>query len=106
MAVELSFLGKQEQELLAECLEDGFTVNTTKAAVLREHSKQGMLDLDTIANILAGQSAVPEKKPHKVKINSELYSRYFKPEQSAKEIEAIVEEALAMYFDSGRGLPK
>jgi len=102
VAVELSFLTKQEQEWLAECLEDGFTVNAAKTAVLREQSKAGALDLDTIANILAGQNAATENKPRNVKINGDIYSRYFKPEQSAKEVEVIVEEALAMYFAGRR----
>ena len=98
-AVELSFLNKQEQEWLAECLENGFTVNTAKAAVLREYSKEGMLDLDIIANILSGQTAAEESKPRNIKISGRLYSRYFKPEQSAKEVETIIAEALTMYYD-------
>jgi hypothetical protein len=28
-----------------------------------------------------------------------LYDRFFKPEQSAKEIESIVEQALTLFFD-------
>ena len=104
VAVELSFLTEQEQNWLTECLEDGFTVSTSKAAALREQSKSGSLNLSAISNILAGQTAAAENKPRRVKINSEVYSRYFKPEQSAKEIEGIIEEALTMYFDIGRRL--
>ena len=70
---------------------NGFAISTGRAVALREHSKAGMLDLGTIANILSGQSAAIESKPYKVKINSEVYGKFFKPEQSA------------MYFGGNRG---
>jgi ParB family chromosome partitioning protein len=106
VAVELSFLAEEEQEwlkLLNSVLGDKFAVNASKAGQLRKHSKDGTLDKITMKNIVSGNAAVTENKPQKVKIDGEVYSRYFKPEQSAKEIESIVEEALAMYFENGRG---
>ena len=90
-------MSKEEQGFVAECIEDGFTVNSAKATVLREQSKENVLDLDAIAYILSGQKAT-ENKPRRVKVSGELYSRFFKPEQSAKEVEVIVEEALLQYF--------
>ena len=101
-AVELSFLTRQEQTWLSECLEDGFSVSTAKAAVLREQSKAGMLDAEATAKILAGQNAGTEKKAYKIKINSEIYGKFFKPEQSVKEIENIVKDALTLYFSDNR----
>ena len=99
VAVELSFLDAKEQEILAECLEKGFAVNTTKAATLRNHSKVGMLDYDTIASILTGQqAAATENKPRRVKIKADVYDKYFTQEQSAEEIEGIIEEAIQQYF--------
>jgi ParB family chromosome partitioning protein len=106
VAVELSFLTEEEQkwlELFNATLGDKFAINTSKAGQLRKHSKDGTLDKHTMRNIVSGQAAAAENKPQRVKINGEVYSRYFKPEQSAKEIESIVEEALAMYFENGRG---
>jgi ParB family chromosome partitioning protein len=103
VAVELSFLNKEEQEWLVEFLEDGFSVNTAKAAALREYSKESMLDSVSMNEILAGQTAT-ESKPRRVKISGEFYGRYFNPEQSAKEVEGIVEEALTLYFENRRGL--
>jgi ParB family chromosome partitioning protein len=103
VAVELSFLNKQEQEWLSGCLEDGFSVNAAKAATLREKSSEGTLGLNATKNILSGQTAATENKPRRVKVRGELYDRFFKPEQSTKEVETIVEEALKLYFnESGK----
>jgi len=101
-AVELSFLTEQEQEWLTECLEGGFTVNNAKAVILRKGSIEGKLNMDTITNILIGQTTT-ESKPRKVKVSGALYDQYFKPEQSAKEVEVIVEEALRQYFERAGG---
>ena len=103
VSVELSFLNKEEQVWLVECLEDGFAVNIGKAAALREHSKQGTLDKATMTEILIGQTAATDK-PRRVKISGAFYGKYFTSEQSAKEVESIVEEALTLYFDNRRGL--
>jgi ParB family chromosome partitioning protein len=105
-AVEVSFMFLENQHQLAECLENGYKINVSKAVVLRDKSKAKTLDLDIMKSILTGQTAATENKPRRVKINGELYSRYFKPEQSAKEIEDIVEEALTMYFGGNKGAVK
>ena len=103
MAVELPFLLVKEQAWLVECLESGQTVNATKAAVLRKHSKDGDLSLEAIADILTRQAAVTgaESKPRKVNVSGEVYARYFKSEQSAEEVKGIIEAALVQYFSSG-----
>jgi len=36
-----------------------------------------------------------------VKIDKSLYARYFQSNQSAKEVQDIVEKALQMYFEQG-----
>jgi hypothetical protein len=33
-----------------------------------------------------------------VKIGKKLFAKYFQPEQTAKDVQAIVEQALEMYF--------
>jgi len=103
VAVELSFLNKEEQDWLVDLLDEGLSVNTAKAAALREHAKKGMLDYVSMNEILAGHTTT-EIKPRRVNINGDFYGKYFKPEQSAKEVESIVEEALKLYFDNRRGL--
>jgi ParB family chromosome partitioning protein len=107
VAVELSFLDEQEQEILAECLEKGFSVNNTKAATLRNHSKVGMLDYDTIASILTGQStAAAETKPRRVNIRADVYDKYFTSGQSPEEVEGEIEKALQLYFSEKAGSSK
>ena len=104
-AVEISFLKDHEQHLLVRRLKDGYTVNERKAKELRDQSKAKSLDEETMTNILAGdKAAAVEIKPRRVKISGEFYGRYFKPEQSAQEVENIVEEALKLFFDNRRGL--
>ena len=105
-AVEISFFMLENQHQLAECLEDGYKINVSKAIELRKLSKAQTLDMETMKDILAGQTADTENKPRRVKVRGELYDRFFKPEQSAEEVESIVEEALMLYFDSVRGAAK
>lgn len=100
-AVALSFLKEAEQSLLDKCIgENSFTVDMKKADVLRLYSDKGKLDGNSVFAILsgkAGQKPPPNRTPT-VKINTAVYARYFKPNQSAKEIQGIVEKALEMYF--------
>lgn len=100
-AVEISFLRDHEQHWLVGCLKDGYSINVNKAAALREQSKVKALDADTMKDILAGnKAAATENKPRKVKISGEFYGKYFTPEQSAQDVESIVEEALTLFFSS------
>ena len=105
-AVEISFLLDREQHQLVGCLKKGdCTINENKAAALRVQSKAKTLDANSMKNILAGNKTdTTEIKPRRVNINGDFYGKYFKPEQSAKEVESIVEEALKLYFDNRRGL--
>ncbi|MDL2289686.1 ParB N-terminal domain-containing protein [Ruminococcaceae bacterium OttesenSCG-928-A16] len=100
-AVTLSFLKEQEQVGLAKCVElNGFSVDMKKADVLRDYSGKGKLDDDRIYLILngeLGQKQKPNRTPV-VKVNKAVYSKYFQPNQSAKEVQDIVEKALEMYF--------
>jgi len=100
-AVTLSFLKEAEQSLLDKCMgENSFTLDMKKADVLRQYSDKGKLDGDSVLMILSGmarQKPPPNRTPT-IKINTTVYARYFKPGQSAKEIQGIVEKALEMYF--------
>lgn len=100
-AVTLSFLKEQEQMDLAKCVElNGFSVDMKKADVLRDYSGKGKLDDDRIYLILngeLGQKQKPNRTPV-VKVNKAVYSKYFQPNQSAKEVQDIVEKALEMFF--------
>jgi ParB family chromosome partitioning protein len=100
-AVTLSFLKESEQLLLDKCMElNSFKVDMKKADILRRYSEKSKLDEENIYLILSGeigQKPKPNRTPT-VKVNKTVYARYFKPSQSAKEIQGIVEKALEMYF--------
>ena len=100
-AVTLSFIHEEQQEQLNYCLElTGFKVDMTKANILREYSEKGKLDPESIACILSGELRQKPKtnRTPTVKIGKSVYARYFKPEQTAADVQKIVEAALAYYF--------
>jgi len=70
-----------------------------KADMLRKYSEKGRLDGDTIKRILSGAIAQKPNRTPTVKISKTVYSKYFKLNQTAKEIQAIVEKALVMHFE-------
>jgi len=98
-AVTVSFLKEHEQELLAECMKrDGLSVDMKKADMLRLISEKGKLDEDNIHRILSGAAIPKPNRAPTVKVRKEVYAKYFKPNQSAREIQSIVEKALEQYF--------
>jgi len=101
-AVTLSFLREAEQEWLDKCIElNGFKVDIRKAEVLRDYSFRGKLTEEKLHLILAGDLGKPPKKNRTptVKVTKTVYAKYFKPNQSAKEVQAVVEKALDYYFE-------
>ena len=104
-SVTLSFLKETEQKELNKCIElNGFAVDMKKADVLRQYSEDGKLDDERIYLILNGElGQKPKSKPNRtpvVKVNKSVYARYFQPNQSAKEVQDIVEKALEQYFEN------
>ena len=101
-AVTLSFLSPEEQHTLEECLAtDNLTVNLKSSDLLRAYSEKGTLTKDNINLILKGDIA-RKTKPNRtptVKISKAVYAKYFKPGQSAKEVQEIVRKALEMYYE-------
>jgi ParB family chromosome partitioning protein len=100
-AVTVSFLKDKEQIMLAEYLDEGIgRLDLKRAELMREYSKKGKLDRKAIHDILSGQALPPKQKAPAIKVSNDVYSRYFNKGQSAKEVQSIVEEALALYFES------
>ena len=100
-AVTLSFLKEAEQKLLLDFLEQSnLTVDMKKADMLRKYSEKGKLDEDSIQQILTGAAVYKPNRTPTVKINKTVYAKYFKQNQSAREVQKIVEKALDMYFES------
>jgi len=69
-----------------------------KADMLRLISEKGKLDEDNIHRILSGAAIPKPNRTPTVKVRKEVYAKYFKPNQPAREIQNIVEKALEMYF--------
>ncbi len=67
---------------------------------MREYSEDKRLDNENVYLILNGELSRPPKKDRTptVKVAKNIYARYFKPEQSAKEVQDVVEKALDYYF--------
>jgi len=99
-AVTVSFLKEDEQVTLADCMKrHNYSVDMKKADMLRKYSEKGRLDGDAIQRILSGAMAHKPNRTPAVKIRKTVYAKYFKPNQPAKEVEAIVEKALELYFE-------
>ncbi|MCL2546204.1 MAG: ParB N-terminal domain-containing protein [Oscillospiraceae bacterium] len=99
-AVTISYLHESEQSLLANCIERyGLSVDMKKADMLRKYSAKDRLDDDAIKRILSGALNPKPNRTPTVKVSKDVYSKYFKPNQPAKEVQDIVEKALAMYFE-------
>ena len=77
------------------------SVNLKSSDLLRRYSEKDTLTKDNINLILGGKIGF-RPKPNRtpvVKISKAIYAKYFKPGQSAKEIQEIVRKALEMYYE-------
>ena len=98
-AVTLSFLKENEQELVSDCMKrNELTVDMKKADILRQFSEKDKLNGESVYRILSGETAIKPNRTPTVKVNKAVYSKYFQPNQSAKEVQEVVEKALEMYF--------
>lgn len=88
-AVELSFLTKKEQELIAEV---NVKINFTKAKKIREYS--GNLTKEILESILNAKKA----RKRKIIVNEKLIEKFFKNNESESEISEIIRIALEHYF--------
>lgn len=95
--IELSYLSETAQHDIAEQAED-FKIDMKIAKKLREASDEnGDIDTATIVRIITGTENV-KPKTVTVKINPDVFSKYFSPDAKKKEINETVEKALEMYF--------
>jgi ParB family chromosome partitioning protein len=99
-AVTLSFLKEEEQVLVDDCMEcNGLSVDMKKAGTLRRLSESGKLNGESVKQVLSGGTKPKVGNVPTVKINKDLYAKYFKPNQPSKEVQEVVEKALVMYFN-------
>ena len=94
-AVELSYLSEEEQRDLWETIDcEDVTPSYSQALRMRELSRQGQLDMDTIFAIMR------EEKPNQkeqVKIPMDRFSKYFPRGTPQRRIESVIFEALELY---------
>ena len=94
-AVELSYLTEDEQRDLLETIEsEEATPSLAQAIRMKNLSKVGKLDMDTIFDIMS------EEKPNqkaRIKIPMEKIEKYFPSGTSQQQIEDTIVKALALY---------
>ena len=104
-AVELSYLSNEHQELFVELMESGvYKCDIAKAKFIRKLEADKKLTIATMTEVLSGVKK--KKNPGKSKPFSisgkvmQKYEQYFSPEQSKKDIESVIDQALKFYFEN------
>ena len=69
-----------------------------KATTLRAFDKSGKLTWKKAAAIISGEINKKDKKPIAIKIQPQIISKYFRPNENKKDIEKVIDKALEMYF--------
>lgn len=99
--VELSYLSEETQHIITEQAED-FKIDMKIAKQLRNSADEnGNIDTATIIRIITGTAEI-KSKPVSIKLNNDIFSKYFSSEMKKKEITETIEKALAYYFASIR----
>jgi ParB family chromosome partitioning protein len=78
---------------------NGLSTDVKKADLLRQFSQKCKLNGESVYKILSGDTTPKPNRTPTVKINKTVYSKYFKENQPAKEVQETVEKALEMYFE-------
>ncbi|MBU5676917.1 ParB/RepB/Spo0J family partition protein [Alkaliphilus sp. MSJ-5] len=97
--VEIAFLKEDEQEIIEGILKKNKSkVDIKKAEILKSFSQSRNFSYDKANEVLSGGYFDKPKKIKSFKLKPKLVSRYFKENQTQKEIEEIIENALEIYF--------
>lgn len=100
-AVELSYLPKEQQEILYETMQsEDCTPSHAQAIKMRRFAEAGKLNQDVILSIMT------EEKPNQVeqfKIPKKRIDKYFSPGTSMKQMEDTIIKALELYRKRERG---
>lgn len=95
-AVELSYLTEDEQRDLWETIDsEEVTPSLSQAIRMKELSKEGNLDMDTIFAIMREEKA---NQKEQVKIPMDRFSKYFPRGTPQKRIESVIFDALELYY--------
>lgn len=97
-AVDLSYLTKEEQEILSEIISENVVFpNINQAAQLKQYSATNELNRGMITLILTAET----KKESKISLSTEKISSYFPQGTSKKDIEAKIYELLEKWNRGG-----
>jgi len=97
--VDLSYLTNDSQEMVEAIIsENTFKVDMKKASTLRGYDKSGKLTWEKAVAIISGESTKKDKKPTAIKIQPQIITKYFRPNEKKKDIENVIDKALEMYF--------
>ena len=103
-AYDLSFVeDTAKQQQIADLMEsDSYKLDMKKAGLLRSYYETSKLTDTAIVQILSGEKTRKPKsdKPQPFKIKPTVISKYFTTQQTTKEIEEIIDRALAFYFEN------
>ena len=97
----LTFITNKEiQRMITMCIKQyNYKVDGKKAELLRQYYENNTLTEERIEQILSIKTRKPSSsKVQPVKIKATIVSKYFSREQSQKEIEEVIDKALALYF--------
>jgi len=98
-AVSLSYLTEDEQNLIWNCIKTNIvSIDMKKAGMLRQLSQRGKLTVETIEALLVKTRVSEHTTCYTIKMNSDLYTKYFSRGQSSEEVQSVVKKALDMYF--------
>ncbi len=97
---QLSYLSEENQLYLVDILNNSkLKVSPDKAAALRKLEEANNLDEDGIKNVMVENENKQEKTALQgIKVKPNIVKKYFKENQSAKEVENIIDKALEFYF--------
>lgn len=103
-AVELSYLPKEEQEILLDAMQlEDCTPSHAQAIKIRSFSKEGRLSADVICSILAEEKG---NQKEQFRMPRERINKYFSPGTPAKHIEDTIIKALELYRKRERNKDK
>ena len=88
---------------------NNYKVEIKVASRLRELQKQNKLTESVMESVLAGTYDKPKKTLsilNGIKVKSNIMKKYFNEKQTAKEVEAIIDKALELYYQNIRGEEK
>lgn len=94
-AVELSYLPKDQQEILLDTMQaEDCTPSHAQAIKLRKFSEEGRLNEDVVLSILAEEKG---NQKEQFRMPKERINKYFSPGTPAKQMEDTIIKALEMY---------